>query len=510
MYTDDIIEAVGGMSRFQILMVVFIFGPKTLMAWGMLMMSFAGTTPDWWCIPTSVSPADATQSMNNVTFKLCPTSNITCDKHYSLDKNTIVSEWDLVCDQSILQSVITSVQMAGVFTGAFLGGQSADVIGRKWTYYICLFLQGGFNLVAAFSVNWQMFAALRFLIGSMIGSLLVVSYPYFMEFVGRKWRPLSSSIPIWVTGVCAFALSSYLRPDWSHQHIIVAALHLPFLAGWFIVPESLRWLAVKGRTEDAEKVVDQMSRYNKREKPANTLLLLKQVADEENKLRASGNKYTYLDVFRPWSMCWKSLIIQFIWMCMSLVYYGIAFGAGRLAGNLYLNIFLLSVVEIPATVMVFFLTNKIGRRWAAFLFFATSTAGSFGICIVVKAVAEDEQGIIVNVLALVAKLGVGAAWCVMQLLSSETYPTVTRNLGYGAANTAARIGGILAPYIFATGADGDLVVPFVIVGSTMAICGVLSLVLKETRGQPLADSIGGQVNSCGEVLSAADVGKTKV
>ncbi|XP_046343944.2 organic cation transporter protein-like isoform X2 [Haliotis rufescens] len=385
--------------------------------------------------------------------------------------------------------------MAGVFFGALTGGQAADVLGRKRTYFVCLVLHGGSNLMAAFSVNWQMFTALRFLIGMMIGSLTVVNYPYFIEFVGRKWRPIASSLPVFGTGVCAFALSSWLRPDWSRQHIIAAALHLPFFAGWFFVPESLRWLAVKGRTDEAEKVVDQMSRYNKRQKPTNTLQLLKQVAEEEKKLRASGSRYTYLDIYRGWSICWKSLVIQFVWICMSLVYFGISFGAGRLAGNLYLNIFLLAVVEIPACIVTFFMNNKLGRRWTAFIFFAASTVGSFGVCIVARTVAKDDQGIIINVFAMVTKLSVGAAWHVMQLLSSETYPTVTRNLGYGAANTAARIGGILAPYIFATGGDGDIVVPFVIVGLTMAACGVLSLILKETGGKPLADTMGDQVNS---------------
>ncbi|XP_071086602.1 solute carrier family 22 member 15-like [Haliotis cracherodii] len=190
-----------------------------------------------------------------------------------------------------------------------------------------------------------------------------------------------------------------------------------------------------------------MSRYNKRQKPTNTLQLQKQVA-EEKKLRASSSKYTYLDIYRDWSICWKSLVIQFIWICMSLVYYGISFGAGRLAGNLYLYIFLLGVVEIPACIVTFFMNNKLSL---AFIFFAASTVGSFGVCIVAITVAKDDQGIIINVLAMVTKLSVGAAWCVMQLLSSETlWDLPSTNLGYGAANTAARIGGIFAPYIFAT------------------------------------------------------------
>ncbi|XP_071085687.1 solute carrier family 22 member 15-like [Haliotis cracherodii] len=254
-----------------------------------------------------------------------------------------------------------------------------------------------------------------------------------------------------------------------------------------------------------------MCRYNKREKPSNTAQLLKEVAEEEERLRASGKKYTYLDIYRRWSICWKSLIIQFLWMCLSMVYYGISFGVGRLAGNLYLNIFLLAVVEVPATVKTFFMNNKFGRRWTSFMFFVIAVSGAFGVAITTRTVSGEKQGIIINVLAMGTKIGVGAAWCAVQLWSSETYPTVTRNLGYGAANTTARIGGMVAPFIFAMAGD-DVLVPFVIVGSTMAVCGVLCLILKETKGQPLADSIS-KVNSAGQVemvATSSDMEKAKI
>ncbi|XP_046568840.1 organic cation transporter protein-like [Haliotis rubra] len=376
MQTDDIIQAVGSLDLFQFVMMSYVFGSQMLMAWAMLMMSFAGTAPDWWCVPERDPSVNGTSVnyMNNVTSSFCPPSgNITCHFVYSQDRNTVTNEWDLICERSLFRPLITSIQMGGVLIGAFFGGQSADVLGRKWTFYISLVLHAGFNLVAAFSTSWQMFAAMRFLIGSMIGSLLVVHYPYFLEFLGTKWRPISSASPVWMTGVCIFALSSWLRPDWSHQHIILAALHVPFFTGWFIIPESLRWLAVKRRLEEAEKVVDQMSRYNKRPKPSNTSQLLKEVADEEEMQRASGKKYTYLDIYREWRICRKSLIVQFLWMCLSMVYYGISFGVGKLSGNLYLNIFLLSVVEIPAAVGTFFMNNKLGRRWTSFTFFCRRT-----------------------------------------------------------------------------------------------------------------------------------------
>ena len=39
-------------------------------------------------------------------------------------------------------------------------------------------------------------------------------------------------------------------------------------------------------------------------------------------------------------------------------YYAISFGVDSLSGDLYLNMFLLSIVEIPAQVFSWFLNNK--------------------------------------------------------------------------------------------------------------------------------------------------------
>ncbi|XP_046365965.1 solute carrier family 22 member 15-like [Haliotis rufescens] len=487
MHTDDIIEEVGGMSRFQLLLLFLIIGSKTVHPWGMLMMSFTGVPPDfWWCDKNaSVVPNGA---INYTYEQQCPSvdSNNTCTLVYSQEKNTVINQWNLVCEDSGVKPFITAVQMGGVVLGAALGGQSGDAIGRKKTYYLCILLNILFNLVAAFSVSWQMFTVLRFFIGAMVGSLLVVSFSYYMEFIGKYWRPMTGTMPFWPVGSALFAMTCWLRPNWSHLHIITAMIHVPFLLGWFIVPESMRWLAAHGRLKEAEEVVDQMARYNGTKKPANTSAILKQVAEEELRGRESNRKYTYLDLYRPWSLCWKSFIIQIIWLNVACVYYGISFGVGHLTGNLYLNMFLVAVIDIPGKLVVFFLSNIIGRRWTAFMFFALAACAAFSV-VIVSSVGTADWEAITTVLALVCRLGIAAAWACHLVFASETYPTVIRNLGYGAANTAARVGSIVSPYIFIMGGD-DLMPPFVIVGVSMFLCTLLSLVMRETMGVPLEDT----------------------
>ena len=157
------------------------------------------------------------------------------DRHNIVWDTVYQFQWDLVCDKSWIRPAVTSIQMGGVLVGAFVGGQSADTIGRRYTLYVSLLLHGIANVVAAYSVTWQMFAVLRFVLGFMIGSMLVVSYTYAMEFIGVKERSVVSSIPNWVVGVALFALTAWRLENWSQLHLVCAALHVVFLVGFLWV-----------------------------------------------------------------------------------------------------------------------------------------------------------------------------------------------------------------------------------------------------------------------------------
>ena len=43
---------------------------------------------------------------------------------------------------------------------------------------------------------------------------------------------------------------------------------------------------------------------------------------------------------------------------LGLVFYGISFGIQSLAGNIYLNLFLFSVVGVPGKIITVYLTNR--------------------------------------------------------------------------------------------------------------------------------------------------------
>ena len=81
-------------------------------------------------------------------------------------------QWKLICDRESLAGTITSIQMAGVLVGAVLTGQLADLFGRRNILFIEHAILVTMWFCSAFAGSWMVYAALRFIIGALIGGLL--------------------------------------------------------------------------------------------------------------------------------------------------------------------------------------------------------------------------------------------------------------------------------------------------------------------------------------------------
>ena len=60
----------------------------------------------------------------------------------------------------------------------------------------------------------------------------------------------------------------------------------------------------------------------------------------------------------------------------NLIYYGLSLNSGALAGNVYINTFLLGAIEIPANILCFVFSNWIGRTWTIGLSLLLAAAAS--------------------------------------------------------------------------------------------------------------------------------------
>ncbi|RUS84387.1 hypothetical protein EGW08_007849 [Elysia chlorotica] len=122
-----------------------------------------------------------------------------------------------------------------------------------------------------------------------------------------------------------------------------------------------------------------------------------------------------------------------------------------------------------------------------FIYFVIGCAAAFACVAVHYRVSGSHRGTVISALSLVAKMASSGCWGATATWVVESYPTVTRSVGYGFVNMTARIGAILAP--FALDLDYNFAVSYIVVGVLQVICLVLTLLLPETKGRSLQDNV---------------------
>lgn len=121
--------------------------------------------------------------------------------------------------------------MAGLLISSPVAGQMADSLGRKPAFFLSLLVLTVCNLIAAFSVSWEMFAACRFLIGFGCGMYLTTFYSFMQEFVPTRWRSMTAAVPGWAIFAALYGLFSWWLHDWEYLHYATAIVTAPFLLG---------------------------------------------------------------------------------------------------------------------------------------------------------------------------------------------------------------------------------------------------------------------------------------
>jgi putative MFS transporter len=153
-----------------------------------------------------------------------------------------------------------SLTFVGMTIGALVTGFLGDRFGRRFTYQVNLLVFGLASLAAAFAQDMTQLIACRFVQGLGLGAEIVVGYSTLTEFVPPKTRGrwLAFMAFLVVAGFPATALLGYLIiPSFGWRPMFVLA-GVGALIVWYLrkrLPESPRWLESKGRTEEAEALM---------------------------------------------------------------------------------------------------------------------------------------------------------------------------------------------------------------------------------------------------------------
>ncbi|XP_072264865.1 solute carrier family 22 member 16 [Pyxicephalus adspersus] len=401
--------------------------------------------------------------------------------------SSIVTEWDLVCEQEWLAKLVQPTFMLGVLIGAVFFGDIADRVGRRpimWITSSCQFL---FGVAVAFTFDYYSFVIVRFFLATVSSGYLVVVFVYVTEYIGIKARTWASMHihAFFAVGVMIVALVGYLVRTWWIYQIILSVTTLPFLLCCWTLPETPFWLHSQGKYNEVEKIIATMEKWN-RVKSSCKLSELCPV-EESNHTNDEGiqqsKSHNVFDLFHNCSFARRTISVWLIWFTGSLGYYVFALNSVNLGGNEYLNLFLSGAVEIPSYIVCCLGMDNLGRRNTLAPFLLLSTA----ICVVIMLIPEEHSTVII-IMSMAGKFSIGTAFGLIYLYTAELYPTVVRSLAVGSGSMMCRLGSVVAPFCVYL-KDVWIFMPQLLIGIMAFITGILTLMLPETLGKPLMNTM---------------------
>ncbi|CAH1778274.1 unnamed protein product [Owenia fusiformis] len=514
---DDILKEIGEFGRYQKIQYLLLCFVSIFSAFLSFNMVFTGATPEHFCKRTPDETwSNITPWYDNTTYFLnrssigdsiglntssreqcftiersingsdvksaCKYGWIYSTEEYS---STIVSQWNLVCDNKWQRGTAKSIFFAGRLAGALIFGQLSDRFGRKPVFISALCLQIVSGVIVALSVNMIMFYVFYLILGMMQTGVFLVAYVMGSELVGPSYRKIAGfGIQYFYSiGYMILAGLAYLIRDWRHLMLTISIPGVVFCSYYWILPESARWLLSNGRREEAEAIIKKAAKTNGAAINDKNLESLETSLPPQTK---SGRKcigVNVLQLFSSLSMAALSFNVWFNWFVNAFVYYGLAFNTSNLGGSPYINFFISGCVEIPAYTVSVLLLDRVGRKR---LLIAFMIMGGLA-CIISAFIPLDLMWLIIT-FQMLGKFSITASYAIIYLYAAEVFPTSVRNIGMGISSMSARVGGIIAPLVMLL-TDTYQSLPLLLFGGTSILAGLLVIALPETMGRPLPETI---------------------
>ncbi|XP_026466865.1 solute carrier family 22 member 8-like [Ctenocephalides felis] len=111
------------------------------------------------------------------------------------------------------------------------------------------------------------------------------------------------------------------------------------------------------------------------------------------------------------------------------------------------------------------------------------------LCLLSILAIPQESSIALMIVGLVGRLCISGVFSVVILHTSELFPTLNRNSAIGSSSTMAHVGSIAAPYIVDLLGALAWFIPTTICGAFALASGFLVLLLPETKGKALCDTL---------------------
>ncbi|KAK2467275.1 hypothetical protein APHAL10511_000824 [Amanita phalloides] len=426
---------------------------------------------------------------------------------------------------------------AGLIVGALTWGVLADLIGRRLSFNITLFLAGIFGIAAGGAPNFVAYASLVACLGFGTGGNLPVDGAVYLENIpqSHQWT-LTLLSAWWAVGQvvaslvswafianysCASSLPAGQCPraqnmGWRYSFFTLGALTFVMFILRFVLfdlQESAKYLIAKGRDKEAYEVLQHIAKYN-RKTIRLTLEDFRAIGHSDVQRptywQLIKGSFAHLSMsqvsplFKGRKLAINTSLIILIWGCLGLAYplfngFLTLYLETRVpAGDssvhtTYRNYTIISVLGVPGSLIACAIvdyTRRTGKFSVGGRKFAMATATALsGIFLFLFTTSKTNAAVLGY--SCVTALTENAMYGVLYAYTPEVFPAPQRGTGDALASSFNRITGILSPIIKIATTSRNGVArgnvangPIFVSASLFVVASVLMLLLPiETAGQ---------------------------
>lgn len=360
----------------------------------------------------------------------------------------LAKEWQLAPGQ---MGLIGSMGLIGMALGAVVSGTLADYWGRKRIFTVTVLLYSVATGLCALAWDYTSLLVFRFLVGFGLGGELPVAVTLVTEYAPAKVRGRFIVLleSFWALGWIAAACIAYLLIPVYGWRFAFAIGALPALYVFLIrlhMPESVRYLLSKGKTEEANRIVSGLEAQ---------MGLSGQSADTEPDTVPEAEPVSVLTLWRnPFLV--RTIMLWLVWFGIIFSYYGIfmwlpslVFKQGFTVVKTFEYVLVMTLAQLPGYFCAAWLVDRMGRKYTLSVFLLCSGIASYFFGHAATAAALMGWGAVMSFFNL-------GAWGVLYTYTPELYPTSIRALGSGWAAGVGRFGGMAAPILVGMMLSGGL------------------------------------------------------
>jgi MFS transporter, putative metabolite:H+ symporter len=406
----------------------------------------------------------------------------------------IVPLWKIAPPQI---GLLISAGFLGQLIGALLFGWIAERFGRMTAMIWSIALFAVMSLVCAFAWDYNSLLVFRAIQGIGLGGEVPVAAVFISELAKAKGRGrfvLLYELVFPIGLVSASLVGLWVVPHWGWQWMFVIGALPAFLAlalRW-LLPESPRWLAVRGRTAEAESAMALIE--------AETEKATGQPLPPPQPVVSTLDKAaSWSDLFGPLYLR-RTLVVWVIWFSAYFVNYGLSIWLPtvyRTVFQLPLEVSLrygliTQAVGLIGTLICALAIDHVGRRLWFAVSFAAAAIALAALSMYPKPSAEQVLTCMTIAYFFISTINIG-----VYLYTPELYPTRVRALGVGTATAWLRFASMLGPTAVGMMIGArltpaqvpDLPKVFLAFGAVAAIAAVITALLAiETKGRVLEEA----------------------